>query len=361
MKKVIVRESTRAKTESALKTKGIDITVLWDTAYCNNGDVNTRIKTVCNTCGDIEDHSLGALTCGKYRCNPCLINKYVAGCEKLNLNFIEKLYEKDQLKLSVKCKVCGECCNASAGHILDGSFRCDGCLLDKYITACDKLNLKFINKKYSNNVTRLNTECNVCGHVDYFASGDIIKGKFRCDGCLLIKYKTALEKKNCKLISVEKRYNKRTLLHYVNCDGDSFSASAYNVVGGKFETSLNGYWSQPHSVYLIKLKVDCNTNIYKIGTANDPHKRAKDLKLNKDHKVFTLASFETRYEADKLESELHNEFADNRLCSHSVSEHTDGRVSRRRSDGKFHRIKDGITEWFSSEVFDILSQRYNLE
>jgi hypothetical protein len=119
-------------------------------------------------------------------------------------------------------------------------------------------------------------------------------------------------------------------------------------------------WVQPHSVYLIKLQADCDSFVCKIGTANDPERRAKSLKLNKNYEVFTLDSFEDRFGADRLESELHKEFSDYRLCRTEAEKHTDSNVSRKDKTGQYHRVKDGITEWFSSEVFPILSSRYNL-
>lgn len=306
MKRVIVREATKSKTEAALKAKGVDVTVLWDTAYCNNGDVNTHVKTVCNVCGGIEDFFLVSLTRGAHRCDSCLIRKYTNACKKLNLKFISK----------------------------------------------------FSNRNVSS--TMINTECLICGNLSVISSANLIDGNFSCDGCRVNRYAAALRKKNCELTRIEKRVKRRTLLHYKNSNGDCFSASAFNVIGGKFETSLDGCWSQPHCVYLIKLKIDSSTTIYKIGTANDPHKRAKNLKLNKDYQVFTIASFETRYEADKLESELHKEFSDYRLPKHISSEYTGGFTSKRGSDGKYFKVKDGITEWFSSEVFSVLKNRYKL-
>lgn len=305
MKKVIVRESTKNKTDAVLKAKGVDVSVLWDTAYSTHVGGKTRIKIRCNVCGDIEDYLLCSLTSGRYKCDPCLINKYTTNCEKLGLKLVEKLYYKSQLKLRVECKICGT-------HSLVGT-----------------------------------------GHVS--------EGRFSCDGCMINKYKYHLKKKGCTFIKLSENFKKDHRIYYSNKYGDKFDAGVSNVLAGKFDISTDGNWNQPHSVYLIKLNTSHNSYIYKIGTANDPVRRARVLKLNRPHTVFTLGQFDTRREADKLESELHLEFSRYRLDKNLVSDYTDYYSHRKYSDGEYRYVKEGITEWFSSEVFDTIRLRYNLE
>lgn len=303
MKKVTVRESIKGAVELSLKNKDIDTDILWDTAYMC-GSSHTYVKVKCNICGNSKDFQVVNLSTGKYKCNHCVLRKYSNYCNNLNLKLIDKLYENKRLKILVECRICGEQCTTQPSPIKSGEFRCNGCNINKY--------------------------------------------------------KDCLTKKKCSFISIERNKGSKSIIHYQNIDGDKFKASTGHVIEGKFEVSLNGYWSHPHSVYLIKLQVEGGLFIYKIGTANDPSKRAKSLKLNKNYEVFILDSFEDRFAADKLESELHSEFSNFRLKPEQASVHTDSNVLRKNKTGKYHRVKDGITEWFSSEVYETLKVRYNL-
>lgn len=359
MTKVNVRYLTRIKVDSVLHAKGVNTTVFWDTAYVSCSG-NTRLQVRCNTCENVEDFGLSPISIGRYVCHFCRDNAYKSACEKLNLNLIEKVYENKRHLLVTTCKNCGEERRTNSGHILRGLFRCSGCLLLKYRNLCSKLNLTFLDKIYSENRTKVSTVCNICGNQDTIASSDLINGKFRCEGCKINKYESELKKKNCSLISFEKRKGNKSLIHYTNSAGDCFSTASGNIVRGEFETNINGRWWHHNFTYLIKLQVEDSYSICKIGTSNDPEKRAKKLKLNRPYSVFILGSFENRKLADKLESELHKEFSDYRLCKSEAAVYTDGVRSQKDTNGNRHKVKDGITEWFSSEVYETLKIRYNL-
>jgi len=305
MKKVTVRDKTKVRITNQLSLDNKIGNVLWETARREEGSKHTYVDVICTKC-----------------------------------------HETNCVSLS---------------HLVKSSFLCKGCLNIKYKDFCDKLNLKFIGKYFDIDTTYVKTECNICKTHSNISVGQLRLGFYRCETCLMNKYKSALLNKFCTLISTEKLPGKDILIHYINKDGVTFKAYNTNVLKGKFEVSLNGRWVQPHSTYLIKLQVEGDLFIYKIGTANDPIRRAKSLKLNKNYEVFTLASFEDRFGADKLESELHTEFSEYRLCRTEAEKHTDSNVLRKNKTGQYHRVKDGITEWFSSEVFNILSQRYSLE
>lgn len=304
MKKVTVRDKTKVRITNQLLFDNKSGNVLWETARREEGSSHTYVDVICTKCNETNCVSLS--------------------------------------------------------HLVRASFLCKGCLNIKYKEYCDKLNLKFIRKSFDGVLRCVEAECNVCKTNSSVSVAQIRLGLYRCETCLLNKYKSALLNKSCTLIRTEKLPGKDTLIHYTNKDGVAFKAYNTNILKGSFEVSLDGNWVQPHSTYLIRLQVEGNLFIYKIGTANDPERRAKSLKLNKNYEVFVLDSFETRFGADKLESELHSEFSKFRLKPEQTSEHTDSNVLRKRSDGKYHRVKDGITEWFSSEVYETLKVRYNL-
>lgn len=355
MKSTNVSEERKLRTHDKLSAKNHNVTVFWDTVY--QDDKYTQYLNVrCNICGDIKKARLRLLSAGSYSCTHCKKLKYESLISDLNWKYVS--HAAGRIKL--ECAICGITNNIDSSSITRGSTPyCSSCQINRYVYACEKLKLTFIDKVQDGH-TLLITECNLCGHKDKTHSGDILGGRFRCNGCLLNKYINALSKRNCTLISAEKQHKKRTQIYYQNSNGDKFKAAASNVLSGRFEVSLNGYWSHPHSVYLIKLQIEDNLFIYKIGTANNPEKRAASLNLNKRYKVFILESFDDRFGADKLESELHSEFSSFRLKSEQISDYTDSNVLRKYCDGKYRRVKDGVTEWFSSEVYNVLKVRYNL-
>jgi hypothetical protein len=87
----------------------------------------------------------------------------------------------------------------------------------------------------------------------------------------------------------------------------------------------------------------------------------KYLRLIGDAEVFTLESFDDRFAATKLESELHREFKPLRVHKALAADFTIKTVRAKRiGQTERVRIKDGCTEWFTSDVFPILASRYNL-
>lgn len=358
MKKYIVSENSKNKATEALSSKGHNVTIEWESAIFIAKN-NFRVNVVCNHCGDSELRTISNLYSGAYLCRNCKLVKYLSSCKELNLTLIEKINSPKHVFLNVVCNKCNGYSQVESQRITSGVFKCEHCQVLKYKEVCDNLNLNFIGKQHDVK-TKLLTECKVCGELKTLDIANALAGRFKCNGCQLIKYKESIAKKNCVLIRTEMTAGVGTFIHYMNSNGDEFKASGSNVLRGWFEVSLDGSWAQPHSTYLIKLQVENDLFIYKIGTANDPERRARSLKLNKNYEVFILDSFEDRFAADKLESELHSEFSNFRLKPEQASAHTDSNVLRKNKTGKYHRVKDGITEWFSSEVYETLKVRYNL-
>lgn len=337
MKKSKIGENVRLKSEQALALNGHNVTVVWDTA-CHLKYKTSTVNVKCNVCGNTKEAYLSSVSRGIYLCNHCLICKYEVACEKLNLKFIEKFRENRQQKILTECKVCKTVCSSSSGHIMDGVFRCSGCLIEKQKAEMERKNL------YADSgQDKSFAKCLICGALRQNGRRGVLYTSSKCENCTINKYKDCLAKKKCTFVSLERNPGGKSVVYYKNSNGDDFKSFVGYVTAGEFETSLNGHWSQHHSVYLIKLKVNEDLFIYKVGTANDPPKRAKDLKLNKKYEVFTLSSFNNRFEADRLEKEIHKEFKLFRLQPNVVEGHTDKFKSSKRSDGKYHRVKDGIT------------------
>jgi Meiotically up-regulated gene 113 len=247
----------------------------------------------------------------------------------------------------------------STSSVVRSIKSCECCLINKYKSEIESKGFIFISRYYTEKekATVLNVKCPVDGNTFEVKSNNLFnQNKLHCEVCRQNSYVDSLNKKNCKFLS--KRYTDKFLeyITYSNNEGRIFERSAGNILKGSF-ASDDSHWDQPHSVYLIKV-TDGNTDYYKIGTANDPKTRLIDLKLTLPSSVMCLDSFESRHQADLLEKELHKFFNQYRLDKSIASSFTNGK-SKRHNANKFVS-KDGITEWFTSEIISSLSDRFNL-
>jgi len=188
----------------------------------------------------------------------------------------------------------------------------------------------------------------------------MMKGQGGCNECRLNTYKDALSKRKCKLIELKSCKGSRTLAVYENNQGEIFEAGISNILRGEFAVNSENQWRNNHSTYLIRT-IFCGSIYCKIGTSTTPEQRLKKLNLLGESVVFTLYSFEDRFGADQLESELHKEFKNFKL-ERAIAEEFTTATKKVKRVGQTERvsIKDGSTEWFTHEVYEILKTRYNL-
>lgn len=416
VKCIRIREDYRLKVEAVLCAKGYSVSIKWDNVFlekgnrkvpvaCNihgtasiRGVANLRlgqyvcddclsdkfnnvaaqkgfkllsrpsqseVELSCNTCSNTKITSLSALYphSAGIQCDFCLQSKYSILSDNMGFNFVSKSMRGSQTRITIKCKKDQTEKAVSVAQLMTGSVQCIECRTNDHRRALAEKNCTFVQEilktHKGSNRTRIEYK-NSDGDIFEGNSTDILQGKFSTINAELGWCK-ALTKKGCIFISSIYKVNNKTRVAYKNQSGEVFYAAASNILEGKFATTKENYWYAQHSTYLIVSEFNGSTYC-KIGTANVPEKRLKDLKLAGESIVFTLRDFPDRFGADHLESELHEEFKSFRLDPEIAKIFT-GAVKNVRRSGKTGRvpIKDGITEYFTHEVYDILKTRYNLE
>ena len=332
-----------------------------------NGHSSVSVK--CNLCGDVKhSHDVSSLHTAKYACKQCLINKYKSIC-----NGIERTYLKHTppikeggktvvtTQVTSTCNKCGTTEDTSAPSLVSGSgVLCQTCLKNRYQIKAEQIGADYL----AHGNKRLTFRCHAHGHIFNVAQDSSHKTKGGCEECILLDYKLMLQDKGCTLLHLKLTPASecdRTRVFYMNEGGEVFDTSLSNLRKGEFTTSLDGQWYTQHSTYLIRLQHK-DIIYYKIGTAQNPFRRMKDLGLLGESSVYILDSFSDRFAADALESILHTELKNFKLNKEVASTFTTAKnsVKRKGHPTRIH-VKDGISEWFTHEVYDILKTRYNLE
>lgn len=342
-----------------LVNNSVDITVGWDFTCKSKDSQFTPIH--CNKCGLNKLHTTKALVTMVYVCEGCAVENY----RKLLAGFGYDYISNDKTGVKSACKVCGTHL-LTAGHTIKAGNRphCETCHTNTYKRFALDNGFTYLGKYSSRRTgTQVRLQCNLDGNQLQVNCGDLVKGLIRCRICLETKYKKHLALKDCTFISVEHKSvngNLKTRITYSNKEGDVFESTSGNVLHGKFTSTKKSSWYQKHQVYLIINEYEGDTYC-KIGTANIAELRLKNLKLSGNTSVAVLAEFDSRFEADALESKLHNEFKQFKLSEEVSTIFSNAWKIARNSEGVKYSRKDGISEWFTSEVKAVLVDRYKLD
>jgi Meiotically up-regulated gene 113 len=360
--RVQVRQATKEKIEANLLRQP-DISISFNLTLSYSHTDESLIDVTCNKCGYIkEGYRVRSLSKKDYICQGCLVSRYKDLCEQVNRTYISyKKREGNRRTILSSCKSCGTNRETSSSDLLSGKgIKCDTCLTNRYTELSSALDFVYLGKEILQNGA-LSLDL-MCKHNHKFKArlGNLQKGSVICKDCQNLSYSSELAKKDCTLFYVQLNEGGKRRIFYKNKCGDIFSTTSSNLYQGRFANSLDGPWRERHCTYLIQLFYN-GTVYYKIGTAANAERRLKEIDLCGDAKVFVLMCFDTRFEADALESELHREFKVYRLDREVAKEFTRGEVRVRKKDSVAKvKIKHGTTEWFTHEVFDILKTRYNL-
>jgi len=251
-------------------------------------------------------------------------------------------------RVPVKCLIDNEYSTYSTTNLVKGNISCDHCLTNKYRKLFLDKGFKYLHKAPTKGITYVTGECLTCKTNTVAASLNLFsKYNITCSFCEHKRITDALEVKGCEYVS-EKFVKYIRRITYKNTEGELFENSQSSIVRGSF-TSGGSHWKQRHYLYLIV----CNYNdetYFKIGTANNPESRLKNLNLLGDTLVTTLESFDTRYDASKQEKHLHRIFKKFNLDKTVAELFTTG-LSKL---GK----KAGVTEWFSKDILPELQELY---
>lgn len=371
---------------SALVTKNVEI--LWNDAVAIRN--NSRVPIKCLKHNSITVRSVYDLARGKYDCWHCATDRQSTVANYKNLT----LLSRTSSTALVRCNICTHESTVRLSSLLgSNNVDCEGCRVEKYKSNCEKFNITYNSVFRKNGIVYVNGTCNGClTTTDYVYSrlsngkryvfcntcsgarhheaakqkyftvldnniassieiqcknghsmsinSSILLGKSNiiCKECRTDKYKKALMEKGCTFL----RFVNQKVVEFIGTEGEILQSQT--VLSGKFATKSGNRWKQKTSVYLILNKY--NEQIFiKIGTAINPDKRRKELKIAGEATLKILATFETRYEADKLEKFIHKNLDGMRL-DQLIASNFLGRIINRKRNGIISPALDGKTEWF---------------
>lgn len=348
-----VSKERQLRAEQALLSAGLDVVVNWESTKHVNGSQVSEV--ICNKCGDITTRTTRHLVSGKFQCFNCVKQFYIDKLTSLNFKYISHIPNI----VNCSCNVCGNERNiATSSLAISKSISCEYCDLQSYKEKAKSIGYNFLSK--TGNKVLLECRKDFTKFEAHLAA--LHTGFIACEECRLSKYKERLAIKNCEFIKyVWIDVNGRNLkyIEYKTENGDVFVARAGNVLSNKFTIHEEGHWRNPNKLYLIEL-LNNDTLYYKIGIAVDPSFRLYNLKLDGKARLFVLGSYTNRWEAQEVETALHKEFSQFSLSEDIPKSFTNGTKSIKAPDGSRIYRKDGITEWFSKDVFDLLKSRFNL-
>jgi hypothetical protein len=356
-----VGEDSRRKTEEALLSNGHNVFLQWEKVIKEKS--NQKIPATCGICDTTVVKSVESLKKGLHSCKTCVVNNYTSLLAEQGFLYLS--HQRHTAK--IRCNTCKYNTEVAVQSIVKGCKpKCETCLQEKYRKLADELGFNFIRK--SNTEAKSGTfivlQCREDSTEVVVPSGDLINGYVRCQTCKELNWSTLLAKKGCIFNHSEYKQHgtvKKTRVTYQNSVGEVFEVTAGDLTKGRFATTKENHWNTAHSTYLMLTEYE--GKLYcKIGTAQVPQQRLKDLKLKGKSIVFTLENFPERFSANTLESQLHKEFETLQIARAIAEEFTMGFSSvLYKNANERVQVKHGTTEWYTSEVYTILKQRYNLE
>lgn len=352
-----VTDSFVERTEAAMEANGHNVSIYWDTVRVENKSRTVDLK--CNKCNATYSRVTKSLSKGILVCQNCIKVKYEKSFAAVGFTIIEYL---EKQKTLCGCNTCGTTTTICLGTVMNGNKpRCKTCLDLKYSKMVEKIGFDYvcyngdntldIRCKKDGSVLTVRISALTCGFV----------GKSSCKQCQIDNLKDALSKKDCKFVEMYStgKYGKLRV-KYTNQEGELFEATSGNILEGKFTTSTQGHWRQPHEVYCTVVEYN-GEKFIKIGTANKSSKRIKDLKLAVDNvEIHVLKKFSNRFEADDFEQLLHDKYKPFNLDRSIPEKFTNLYKNVKYANGSINRVCEGTTEWFSSEILnEVLSYKDN--
>lgn len=257
----------------------------------------------------------------------------------------QTVFGKDY-KVDIVCNKDKSVYTRGVSTLMKGSFFCQECANERYRNKLNSFNFNFIGlEKTKHDASSMVVfECRCCNSIRKLSVGNILVMKtIKCHECRIDLLHKILLDKGCQYVSKAHAENGLARITYRDVDGNDRVVSETNVLKGNFSPS-SSHWNQKHSIYVFS-STDQDFKFIKIGTANNPEKRLKELKLTFDCEIISY-QFKSRYLADAFESILHRKFSKFSINKSIAESFTNG-LSRKLKNGV--RIKHGCTEWFSSD------------
>lgn len=345
-------ESVSRTTES-LKSKGFNTLVMYEFAFRENG-TSTRIPCICLDDGHVSYYQSTHILNGKIRCEGCRLKRYKDCAEHIGFTYVSHRSEPNNCFVTISCNKDNTRKEVTSSELLENKISCTTCTKKKYKELALSCGFEYVAHHINSSRKHILLRCPDDGYFKTISSSDLHGTKAKCPVCNVNKYKEYLATKNCTY--VDHKPNKVTVnITYLNEFGDSFEVNCGNLFRNKFAVTKETHWNQKHSVYCIEAN-DGTTGYIKIGTANIPEQRLKDIKLNCESVVSTLAEFSDRYQAKALESDLHSKLSAHKVKPEDVQHIIGKQISRKRVTGARVKVKDGVTEWFYSSAIPLLKE-----
>lgn len=257
------------------------------------------------------------------------------------------IYCTSDYKVSVRCLIDGDIQVRYVSDLNKGCYRCRECLKSKYKSIAESNNFELLSVIFDKAGSFCILRCKYDGEFLKVKTTNILhQKKLHCQECRVRDVIDKLTLNSCHYVRSFTENKRLAFVEYLSMDGKLRVCSEQNALKESF-AKVESHWDQPHNVYIIVNKVGNDTYV-KIGTANNPANRLKSLKLTGACSVYTIENFSTRHAADRFEKELHQRFKEFRISKELASTFTNGMSKV--------GVKMGITEWFSSEVLDIVKE-----
>lgn len=268
---------------------------------------------------------------------------------------VEVLFELAERKgndynVGVRCLKCGNVEVRHVSNLMKGAFECTSCIVNNQKEKLSSLNYTFI-EVVRKEGSYSKFYCNSCGNVRELSFSNVINMKsIRCSCCRKIEVTHILEDYGCKY--VREFYNGSIKkIEYLDINGDTRVSAEANILRKIFSKSKS-HWDQKHYLYIFE-SLDSNFPYIKIGTANNPEKRLKDLKLLFDCKIYSR-EYPSRFYANAVEQEIHSKYKDLELDRSEAESFTFGYGKQQNGVRK----KMGVTEWFKNSFIDNVLNDY---
>lgn len=353
-KRVVVRNRRNDECQSTLQAVGFNLHIYWELAYKVAGTDTTLVPCICLNDGYISYFSVSHLRNGRVRCNGCRVDKYKKFAEANDLIYIAHRANGTTCLVKTKCKVDGHIREISSSELFVNKLTCPVCYENEIKSLSVNLGFNFLALiRNSGDKTRVLLQC---PHDNYFRSvstTEVYSQKLMCRICQVKGYSDSLSTKGCKYIrhyTEAKGSRVTTYVEYSTPSGLTLRAIASNLNRNKFAITDDTHWNQQHSVYCIRT-TDSATGLeyIKIGTANFPEIRLLEFKLLYPATTETLASFDNRGDANKLEKYLHKLLKEHKASPLEV-DHMIGKIIKAKLKGNSLSTKDGCTEWFKGSA-----------
>ena len=350
--KVSIKDTRNDECQNLLKSKDFNFHIYWELAYRVGNNASTMVPCICLNDHHLSYFAVTHLRLGKIRCNGCRVQRYKLHCAKNNLEYLSHRASGTTCLVLTKCLTDGYVREISSSELFQNKLTCAVCYEDRFRKLASAIGFEFLSFiTHLNNKTRVLIRCNNDGYIRSVSTGELVTQKIMCRHCQVARYSMRLNTKNCRYVrhySVTVGNRGTTYVEYTTESGLLLNVVASNLNRNKFAVTEDTHWNQAHSVYCIRTTDESTGTPYiKIGTANFPELRMLEFKLLYPATTETLASFDTRNKASKLEKYLHKLLSEHKASPLDV-DHMIGKVIKAKNTVNCLSTKDGCTEWFKA-------------